>query len=377
MPQISRLASGSGRYDVVALTSAADLLDVADAWNAVASSTPSPFLTAGWLAAWEEVYGAGSSGVLLRDGDGRVAAGGWLPRPRAELRDEALGELHDWDVVAVDDDARAAAWHALLEHAPRRMRYPGLVADTPATAVARRALEATRHRVLDRPGYASPRLELPESADALMASVSRNLRSQVGRRRRALEREGALELRTVRDGPADGPALDAFLAVEASGWKRKSGTAILANPRTERLFRAFAECASRAGVLRLYLLELDGRTVAADFGAAVGGTGFLMKTGYDEELGRLSPGLVLRAEVLRASIEEGLRAYDFLGGTETYKLQWGAVPRPRVELVAFRGPLEALRWAWLARLRPAAVPLARRVLRRPAPTAPPALAPPA
>jgi CelD/BcsL family acetyltransferase involved in cellulose biosynthesis len=116
--------------------------------------------------------------------------------------------------------------------------------------------------------------------------------------------------------------------------------------------------------------------VAADFGVAVGGTGFLMKTGYDEDLGRLSPGLVLRAEVLRASIEEGLSAYDFLGGTETYKLQWGAVPRPRVELVAFRGPLEALRWAWLARLRPAAAPLARQVLRRRCTTAPPALAPP-
>jgi CelD/BcsL family acetyltransferase involved in cellulose biosynthesis len=376
MPQISRTASDSGRYDVIALRSAADLLHVADAWDAVAAHTPSPFLTAGWLSAWEEVYGADSSGVLLRDRDGRVVAGGWLPRPRAELRDEALGELHDWDVVACGDDARAAAWHALLAHAPRRMRYPGLVADTPATAVARRMLAATRHRVLDRPGYASPHLALPESVDVLMASVSRNLRSQVGRRRRALEREGNLELRTVREGRAMAAALDAFLTVEASGWKRQTGTAILANARTEHLFRAFADTASRAGTLRLYLLELDGRTIAADFGVAVGGTGFLMKTGYDEDLGRLSPGLVLRAEVLRASIEEGLSAYDFLGGTETYKLQWGAVPRPRVELVAFRGPLEALRWAWLARLRPAAAPLARRVLRRRGTTAPPALAPP-
>ena len=59
MPQISRTASDSGRYDVIALRSAADLLDVADAWDAVAAHTPSPFLTAGWLS-WKAASRRGS-----------------------------------------------------------------------------------------------------------------------------------------------------------------------------------------------------------------------------------------------------------------------------------------------------------------------------
>jgi CelD/BcsL family acetyltransferase involved in cellulose biosynthesis len=352
-------------YTVSAVGSAEQLRALAAEWNPLATAVPSPFLTTEWLASWEDAFGGPApSGLVLRDGQGALAAGAWLPRPRPDLHQEAIEHLGDWDVVARDDDARAAVWRALLETTPSRVSLPGLVSVEASTAIARGELEAAGYRLIERPGYPSPHLTLPATTDELMASVSRNLRSQSGRRRRALEREGELRLRTVTGGDELPAALDAFLALEAAGWKGREGSAVLAHPEAERHLRRFAADAAASGVLRMYLLELGGRLVAADYGAAIGGTGFLFKTTYDEELHRLSPGLVLRAEVLRASIEEGLGAYDFLGGAETYKMQWGAVLRPRVELVAYRGPRQLATWAWLARVRPAIVPLAKRLLRR-------------
>ena len=344
---------------------AADLRALAPGWDELAAAAPSPFLTTTWLAAWEDTYGDGRShGVVVRDHRAAVAGGAWVPHARADVHAEAFEHLLEWDVVARDDHARAAVWRALLEHTPDRLVLPALVRDAPATEIARRELRAAGYRLIERTGHLSPYLELPASAEELMAAVSRNLRSQAGRRRRAFEKEGELRLRTVTDGDDVGPALDAVLRLEAAGWKGREGTAILNQPGTERLYRAFAQDAARAGILRLYLLELDDRLLAADIGLAIGGTGYLLKTSYDEDLGRASPGLLLRAEVLRASIEEGLRAYEFLGGAETYKMQWGPQPRPRVEVTAYRGVRELPVWAWRARVRPLAVRVAKRILRR-------------
>jgi CelD/BcsL family acetyltransferase involved in cellulose biosynthesis len=158
-------------------------------------------------------------------------------------------------------------------------------------------------------------------------------------------------MRVFTDGPDLDRELDRVFALEASGWKGRAGTAILSSPRTERVYRSFAHGAARQGWLRLYLLELDGLLVAADYGCAFNHTGYLMKTAYSERHARCSPGLILRAAVLRASIEEDLRAYDFLGNADPYKTRWTAGTRSRTTIWAYRGP-EVGAYLYRTRLRP-------------------------
>jgi CelD/BcsL family acetyltransferase involved in cellulose biosynthesis len=182
--------------------------------------------------------------------------------------------------------------------------------------------------------------------------VSRNLRSQLGRRRRALEREGSLGFRTAVGGDEELERdLAAFFRVESSGWKSGTGTAILSDPRTERLYTDFTRAAAAAGWLRLHLLELDGVPVAADLNCVFAGGMFLVKTGFDKRYGQFSPGLVLRGEVLRAAVQEGCRFYDFLGGPDGYKLRWTTELRPRMAIRAYRGAVRPLA-LYHARLRP-------------------------
>jgi CelD/BcsL family acetyltransferase involved in cellulose biosynthesis len=322
-------------------------------WNLLAELAGSPFLTAEWLTAWWGAFGSGRlSWLLLGDRHGSLRAGACCRRlTGGRLAAAANEHTGDWDAVATDEQAREALWRAVaglgagaVDLAAIRNRH--------SRQQAAQALSAAGYRTVEVTGVRSPYLELPGTWEDLLASVSRNLRSQLGRRRRGLEREGRLRFRT---SAATGEELErdlaAFLRVEASGWKSGSGTAILSDPRTTRLYTQFAKAAAAAGWLRLHLLELDGVPVAADLNCRFAGGSFLIKTGYDERYAAFSPGLVLRGEVLRAAIEEGADFYDFLGGPDSYKLRWTAELRPRVAVKAYRGVWRPL-GTYHARLRP-------------------------
>lgn len=315
-------------------------------WNGLAVSCGSPYLTHEWLAAWWSAFGVSEpTCILVRDGGGSLEAAGLCASGRARLRSPTNPETGDWGVLARDESGRRAAWEEIASLRAAHVRLERL-SYAEAEPVAK-ALRASGYRIACARGPLSPWRSLPSSPDELMTSVSPSLRSQFRRRRRGLERLGRLSFRigtTERD-------LEVLLALEASGWKRRAGTAIVSDPRAEALYRDFAATAAARGWVRFYLLELDGRPIAADFGCAFAGRGYLLKTGFDETYARLSPGFVLRGEVLKASIEEGLQAYDFLGGPDPYKLRWGAEVRPRVSLWGYRG-LAAPGYLYRARIRP-------------------------
>jgi CelD/BcsL family acetyltransferase involved in cellulose biosynthesis len=335
------------------LGTVAGLAAVADEWDALAAAAGSPFLTIAWLTAWWGAFGRGRLQVaVLRDAAGRLLAGACCQLRHRALEATANRHSGDWDVVAVDEAARRRLWRELARLAPGRLRLPGLVTDAPGTEAARQELIAAGHRLTELELVPCPHLDLPGDFEALRSSVSRNHRSQLGRRRRALEREGAVTFRTVTGGDELGEALDRMLRIEAGGWKGRERSAVLSDPATEALYRGFAPRAATRGWLRLHLLELDGEPIAADFGLAFAGTGFLLKTGFDERLARFSPGGLLRADVLRSSIEEGLRAYEFLGAADAYKLRWRPEMRPRLFVGAYRGRAGMSEWAYRQYVRP-------------------------
>ena len=324
-------------------------------WNALARSSGSPFLTVQWLVAWWRAFGTGRFACLvLRDGRGSLRAGACCRR-LAGGRLAAVANAHtgDWDVVAADPQARRALWQALAGLGDRAVHLAA-IRSRASLDEADQELRNAGYTTVRATGVRSPYLELPGTWEELMAAVSRNLRSQLGRRRRALEREGRLVFRTTlgRDDEELERDLAAFFRVESSGWKSGAGTAILSDPRTERLYTDFAKAAAAAGWLRVHLLELDGVPVAGDLNCVFAGGMFLIKTGFDERYGQFSPGLVLRGDVLRAAVQEGSRFYDFLGGPDSYKLRWTTQLRPRVAIRAYRGALRPLA-LYHARLRPA------------------------
>jgi len=327
-----------------------------DEWDALAARTPSPFLTHAWLAAWWTAFGAGEpvAAALHGDRDELLAAALLRRRRDGGLAATVNDHSGDWGAVAVDDGARAALWRALAARRGPTLTLARLRGDE-EWATASAAARAAGRRVHVQPEQASPYLRMPGSFDDLLAARSANLRSQLRRRTRALERAGALELRTTTSGPRLDADFDAFVAVEGSGWKDRAGTSIARDAPAARLYRAFATAAAERGWLRLHLLELDGEVLAADLGCVIGDQAFLIKTGFATGHAERSPGLVLRGAVIRHLVDEGVRGYDLLGGPDAYKLRWTDELRPRASVRGFRGLAGAGPALWWRVARPAAV----------------------
>lgn len=336
---------------ITEVRSACDLWSLEREWDALAEVVGSPHLSAAWLASWAATRSGRAEVLLLRDGSGRLRSGACVRRLLDGVGSAADVETGVWGVVADGVDASAAAWAALAEHGGHRVRLDALETGPGGADGAARALQAAGFLVTVRPGLAGPRLVLPAEPGQVLAGVSHGLRNQYRRKLRALSRQGEVRLRTATAESAE-VDLELFLDLEASGWKGRQGTAIRCRPSTLALYREFAGAAARRGYLRLQVLEVSGRAVAADLSCAFGGGVHMLKTGFDETCAESSPGLVLRGLALEAAVADGYRSYDLLGAAEPYKLRWGGAPRPTASVRAYRGAGSRLRHGYWRTARP-------------------------
>jgi CelD/BcsL family acetyltransferase involved in cellulose biosynthesis len=135
--------------------------------------------------------------------------------------------------------------------------------------------------------------------------LSPNRRKGLRRRLKRLEAQGRVAFATFTEGEGLRQAVDAFLALEAAGWKGRRGTALAARdpgaPLTRALFSGPGACASS----RADVLMLGGRPIAVSLSLLCGGTCFLLKTAYEEAFRGLAPGILLENAILRAFLDEG------------------------------------------------------------------------
>lgn len=135
-------------------------------------------------------------------------------------------------------------------------------------------------------------------ADAIPVTTKfrRNLRRKL---RRAGE-TGTVEFRCVREVDGLDHALEAFLAVERSGWKgdRGLGTAIALDPSLVGFYRDLVAGFGASGQCQINVMTLDGQPVAGQFCIRQHGVLSLLKIGFDEALAAISPGELLLFEVL-------------------------------------------------------------------------------
>ncbi len=114
------------------------------------------------------------------------------------------------------------------------------------------------------------------------------------RLRRRLEREIGASLRVVERSDAAG--LEAFLQLEASGWKGRQGTALASNPKHAQLLRRWCATLEEERRLQVLFLEAGDRPLAAQVNVFGGDELFGFKVAYDERFARRSPGVLLELE---------------------------------------------------------------------------------
>ncbi len=88
--------------------------------------------------------------------------------------------------------------------------------------------------------------------------------------------------------------------------------------------------------LRLGLIKIGDRPIAAHFWIVKQGHAYIYKLAHDKEYDRYSPGTVLMAEMVRYVMEKDLvRRLDFLTGDDKYKRDWMSERRTKLSLIAY------------------------------------------
>jgi CelD/BcsL family acetyltransferase involved in cellulose biosynthesis len=125
-------------------------------------------------------------------------------------------------------------------------------------------------------------------------------RKELRRLQKRLAELGAVESHMLADQAALPRWCDDFLALEASGWKGKEGTALGCTPGDADFFRAATAAALAAGRLHFLRIDLDGRAIAMLVNFGHGDGAFSFKIAFDEQLSRFSPGVLIEIDNLHA-----------------------------------------------------------------------------
>jgi len=170
-------------------------------------------------------------------------------------------------------------------------------------------------------------VELPESWEAYLKRLSSKERGKIGLRTRRLEKKFKVRIRKCVEEAELDSALEALFELHGKHWRLRGLPGSFQIPERRQFYRELAPLLQSRQRLEFWLLEIDGRIVAAQFGFRHGDTVFSLQEGFDPEYSPDSVGYVLRGQVLKNLIGRGIRKYDFLGGAGESKLRWGAQVR--------------------------------------------------
>lgn len=294
----------------------AELHGMVAAWEALAqrASEPNPFFESWYLLpSLEALAEGGSVEIFCVQSGGRLC--GLLPLTRRlDYYGKPLPHIANWvhaniflGAPLVERGLERAFWQALLAWADANARM-GLFLHLDEMPLEGDLYTALAD-VLARDGRRwdavtdETRAVLSSDHDAetyRQAHFSTRKRKDLRRRLKKLGERGTVRFAWKHDATDVTAWAEAFLRLEASGWKGEAGSALAKEPATAHILRrSLLGAAERGRLLRLALL-LDERPIAmlSTFLSSPGAFGF--KTAFDEDYARYAPGILLEQEFMSA-----------------------------------------------------------------------------
>lgn len=175
-------------------------------------------------------------------------------------------------------------------------------------------------------------VELGETWDTYRKRLSSKERGKIGLRTRRLEKKFEVRIRKCSQENEIDVMLKALFDLHAKHWQQRGLPGTLHSPARRQFYGELARLLMTRERLELWVLELAGIIVAAQFGLRYGASVFSLQEGFDPAYAADSVGYVLRSHVLKQVMSEGVRHYDFLGGTDESKMRWGGELREYLNL---------------------------------------------
>jgi CelD/BcsL family acetyltransferase involved in cellulose biosynthesis len=356
-------------------TDPADLERLAPRWRALLARAAQvqPVMTPLWQCTWWSVFGDAERRtpwiVTVEDGNAlvglllltwRVAAHrAGIPVRRLELlgkgekeADEICSDYVGAVVARGMEHQVARALAATLRHAAPNhwdeLRMPSMSAEDPLVPELVAALGRNGILTSIETSGECPYIPLPGTWDAYLQALGSARRYAVTRSLRELDKwagPGGWELRRARTAGELSEGVRVLSELHAERWTSAGKSGVFSSER----FRRFHEIvmprllAGEDGAsLDLSWLVVRGEPIAASYNVVHGGRLQFYQSGRRVDVPKnVRPGIAMHALAIRASIEAGLREYDFLAGASRYKRDLALEARNLVTLRAIAPGLRA------------------------------------
>lgn len=311
------------------------------AWEELLSKFPTAtiFSTWDWLASWWRSFGNDQSLRVLAFFDLHQELVGLAPlasvrlpiAPGLELRCLILmgdgsedSDNLDFPVLPGYEDAVVYAFLNYLEDPPEAgdlCRLNTLPGDSPCGLALLRELERRKWTWFteSRPGLV---VDLPGTWDQYLKQLTSKERGKIRYLTQRLEKKHSVRYLKCAKSDLE-PALDALFRLHQDHWQARGEVGSFSSWQRRNFYEELGLALLDRGRLEFWLLELDGRKVAAQFAFRYEETVFTLQEGFDLAYSADSVGYVLRAHVLKQLIADGVYRYDFLGGVGDAKTRWG------------------------------------------------------
>jgi CelD/BcsL family acetyltransferase involved in cellulose biosynthesis len=330
-----------------------DLDALAPFWDALLDERHpgAAFRSWAWISAWWKSFSAGREPFVLVARQG-AATVGILPlcaersplggRRLLFMGEGIVGSDYLGIVCRAEDEERLARVFAahLARESYDELELDGIMRGDPLLPALEGVMPASRADVELR--YRCPHITLGDDFDAYLATLPDGTGQQWKRRLRWLEKRPGFEIERITDPAQLVPGLDALFELHHKRWAVEGGSDAIDSGAVEAFHRLAGRALAERGWARLYLLHVEGAPRAALYGWRHGDRFVFYQAGYDPEWRQRSVGTVLLGHIVKECFADGLAEYDFLRGSEPYKLKWANGWRETVRLRARDSSLRAL-----------------------------------
>jgi CelD/BcsL family acetyltransferase involved in cellulose biosynthesis len=324
-------------FETIILDSPQAMREAAPLWDDLwqRSLCRAPVMQAEFVAQWLEQFAPGrpcQNVVVLQDSR-PVAALPIVGQPKQRIVKVGVLPSNPWCLTGdllVDAAVDCSQALEVLMAALARLEWPMLwLEPVPLERPDWQGLLAAARRAglttLAHESYRIGQVTVPPDWLAYEASWSGNHRRHMRKALRRAEDFEALRLRFERDVDPNKlvEILRTGFELEDRGWKGRGGGSVLRTPGMFELGCRQALALLERQQLALTFLEHQGQSIAFEYGFLGKGTYFSPKVAYDETSSDLSPGQLLRLELLkRFSEHRDAEVVDFWGPLSDATSKW-------------------------------------------------------
>ena len=166
-------------------------------------------------------------------------------------------------------------------------------------------------------------IDLPATWPEYLETLEPAFRPLLTRYPRRLQSRFKVEITRCEKESELASSLDALFTLHQMRWTGRGEPGAFSNPDRRDFYLRMAHAFQARGWLEFWLLRLEGEIAAAQFCFRYRDTVSLLQEGFHPKYAAEKVGYALRAHVLQVMIQSGAKRYDFLGGTDSYKLKFG------------------------------------------------------